>query len=173
MKLLLKMNYVPYIMKITRYWVWILNLNINTCYNHLLWLVWFGLWCLMPLSTINISVISWQSILLMEEAEVPGENHWPAVSHWQTLLSHNVVSSTRRLSGIQAHYFSGDRHWCIGSCKSNYQTITTMTSPFHDIQWDISHKCLNKFMNEFKLWERLGCQCLTPLEFKLWHAMRH
>jgi hypothetical protein len=25
--------------------------------------------------------------------EKPGENHWPAASHWQT-LSHNVVSST-------------------------------------------------------------------------------
>jgi hypothetical protein len=26
---------------------------------------------------------------------VPGENHWPVASHWQTLL-HNVVSSTLR-----------------------------------------------------------------------------
>ena len=29
----------------------------------------------------NISVISWQSVLLMEETGVPGENHQPAVSH--------------------------------------------------------------------------------------------
>ena len=35
----------------------------------------------------NISVISWRSVLLVEE------NHWPVVSHWQT-LSHNVASST-------------------------------------------------------------------------------
>jgi hypothetical protein len=41
----------------------------------------------------NISVISWWSVLLVEETGVPGENHWPVVSHWQT-LSHNVVSST-------------------------------------------------------------------------------
>ena len=27
----------------------------------------------------NISAISWQSVLLMEET---GENHWPAASHW-------------------------------------------------------------------------------------------
>jgi len=26
-------------------------------------------------------------------------------------LSHNVVSSTPRLIGIQTHNFSGDRHW--------------------------------------------------------------
>ena len=39
----------------------------------------------------NISVISWWSVLLVEETRVPRENHWPASSHWQT-LSHNVVS---------------------------------------------------------------------------------
>ena len=43
----------------------------------------------------NISVISWQSVLLVEETRVPGENHRPVISHWQT-LSHNVVSSTPR-----------------------------------------------------------------------------
>jgi hypothetical protein len=40
----------------------------------------------------NISVISWQSVLLVEETR---ENHRPASSHRQT-LSHNVVSSTHR-----------------------------------------------------------------------------
>ena len=33
--------------------------------------------------------------LLVEETEVPGENHRPVASHGQT-LSHNVVSSTPR-----------------------------------------------------------------------------
>ena len=33
----------------------------------------------------NISVISWQSVLLVEETGVSGENHQPATSHWQTL----------------------------------------------------------------------------------------
>jgi hypothetical protein len=36
-----------------------------------------------------------QSVLLVEETGVPGENHQPVASHWQT-LSHNVVSSTLR-----------------------------------------------------------------------------
>ena len=40
----------------------------------------------------NILVISWREVLLVEKTGVPGENHRPAVSHWQT-LSHNVVSS--------------------------------------------------------------------------------
>ena len=29
----------------------------------------------------NISVTSWQSVLLVEETRVPGENHRPAVNH--------------------------------------------------------------------------------------------
>ena len=41
----------------------------------------------------NISVISWKSVLLVEETGVPRENHRPVASHCQT-LSHNVVSST-------------------------------------------------------------------------------
>ena len=45
----------------------------------------------------NISAISWRSVLLVEETRVPGENHWPVT---RQTLSHNVVSSTPRLSGI-------------------------------------------------------------------------
>ena len=56
----------------------------------------------------NISVMSWQSVLLVKETGVPRENQRPATSHWQT-LSHNVVSSTCRLTGIRTHNISGDR----------------------------------------------------------------
>jgi hypothetical protein len=52
----------------------------------------------------NISVISWWSVLLMEET---GENHRPVASHWQT-LSHNVVHLA--LIEIQTHNISGGRH---------------------------------------------------------------
>ena len=57
----------------------------------------------------NITVISWRSILLLEETGVSGENHRPVASHWQT-LSHNVGSSTRRLCGVRTLNVSGDRH---------------------------------------------------------------
>jgi hypothetical protein len=43
----------------------------------------------------KISVISWRSVLLVEETEVPEENQRPFASHCQT-LSHNVISSTPR-----------------------------------------------------------------------------
>ena len=57
----------------------------------------------------NISVISWLSVLLMEQTGIPGENHKPVSSHRQT-LSHNVVSSTPRLNMIRTHNFGDDRH---------------------------------------------------------------
>jgi hypothetical protein len=48
----------------------------------------------------NISVILWQSVLLLEET---GDNHRPAASHWQT-LSHNIVSNaTRRERDSNSH----------------------------------------------------------------------
>ena len=50
----------------------------------------------------NISVISWRPLILVEETRVPSENHWSAASQKQT-LSHNVISSTPRLRGVQTH----------------------------------------------------------------------
>jgi hypothetical protein len=67
----------------------------------------------------NSSVISWRSVLLVEETRVPEENHRLAASHWQS-LSHNVVSSTPR--HLTTVVMIGTD--CTGSCKSNYNTIT-------------------------------------------------
>ena len=55
----------------------------------------------------------------MDETGVPGENHRPVASHWQT-LSHNVVSSTPCLRGIQTQNVSGGDIDCTVSCKSKY-----------------------------------------------------
>ena len=73
----------------------------------------------------NISFISWRSVLLLEETGVPGENHRPVTSHWQT-LSHNVVQST------QCYRWCTD---CIGSCKFNYHTIMTMGALTLGYKW--------------------------------------
>ena len=73
------------------------------------WTAWYikmvglVLWCLKPLLTIfhffdiqilitplvssDSSVISWQSVLLMEETGVPGENHRPAVIYSKEYLT--------------------------------------------------------------------------------------
>ena len=67
-----------------------------------------------------MSVVSWQSVLFVEETEVPGENHGSVASHLQT-LSHNIVL-------VHIVWMGFD---CIGtcSCKSNYHTISAMTAP--------------------------------------------
>jgi hypothetical protein len=57
----------------------------------------------------NISVISWQTVLLVEETGVHRENHRSVASHWQT-LSHNIVSSTSRLSWIRTDNINEYRH---------------------------------------------------------------
>jgi hypothetical protein len=81
-----------------------------------------GLVCLMMFYATfnNISVISWRSVLLVEETGVPGEIDWPAVNHWQT-LSYNVVSPERDSNLV---VIGTD---CIGSCKSNYHIVMTTT----------------------------------------------
>ena len=50
-----------------------------------------------------ISVISWRSVLLVEETGVSVENHRPVASHRQN-LSHNVA-----MNGVRTHNVSGNR----------------------------------------------------------------
>jgi hypothetical protein len=58
----------------------------------------------------NIPVISWQSVLLVEETGVPEENHRPVTSHWQFyhimfyrvhLANWNIVES-----GVKHHRYN-------------------------------------------------------------------
>jgi hypothetical protein len=70
----------------TKYWEEIkMKTNFSSCnLIKITCLLYFGLvgWFMVFNATFNnISVISWQSVLLMEETEVPGENHRLAVSH--------------------------------------------------------------------------------------------
>jgi hypothetical protein len=66
----------------------------------------------------NISVIQWQSVLLVEETGVPGENHRPVVSG---------TPRHERGSNSQPYLVVKGKD-CTGSCKSNYHMITTTTA---------------------------------------------
>jgi hypothetical protein len=70
--------------------------NLELIWNKLNLLDGFGLFMVFNPKFNNISIITWRSVLLVEEKTgVPVENHRPATSHWQTLL-HYVVSSMPR-----------------------------------------------------------------------------
>jgi hypothetical protein len=73
---------------VTSHWQWLLlnpNSNVFQLYH--------GKNKLIFSERMMISVISWWSVLLVEETGGPWENHRPVTSHCQT-LSHNVLSNT-------------------------------------------------------------------------------
>jgi hypothetical protein len=70
----------------------------------------------------------------VEKTRIPGENHIPATSHWQT-LSHNVVSSTPCLNRILTHNVSDTNRLVnlsllictnLNKMKSSLLKITTL-----------------------------------------------
>jgi len=52
-------------------------------------MAWFG-FMVFNATFNNISVISWRSVLLVEETGGSGENHRPTANHWHT-LSHVII----------------------------------------------------------------------------------
>jgi len=74
----------------------------------------------------TISVILWWSVLLVGETGEPRENYRLSASDWQT-WSHNDVHPT--WAGFQLTTLVAIGTGYPGSCKSNYDTITTMITP--------------------------------------------
>ena len=73
----------------------------------------------------NTSVISWWSVLLVEET---GKKH--QTTQFIDNLHHIKLYRVHlAMNEIQTHNFIGDRHRCTGSCKSNHHIIGITTTP--------------------------------------------
>jgi hypothetical protein len=77
----------------------------------------------------NSSVKSLRSVLLVEETGVPGENHRPVASYWQLyhIMLYQVHLAWTRFELTTLLVIDTD---CIGSCNSNYHTITATMTPY-------------------------------------------
>jgi hypothetical protein len=82
----------------------------------------------------NNSVISWRSVLFVEETGVTGENHRSATSHWQT---YHIMLCRVHLAwaGFKLTTSVVIGTYCTSNCKSNYHTITTTMTPTCGWYW--------------------------------------
>jgi hypothetical protein len=87
-----------------------------------------------------ISVISWRSVLLVEETGVPGENHRPVASHWQTLPTPDIclpIQNSRKLficipfCHLQMILCPQYRMNTYGKTKPNYEIFEEKNRPYN------------------------------------------
>ena len=77
----------------------------------------------------NISVISWRSVLLVKETGVLVENH-----HMPQVIDKLYhIEYISPWSGFELTILVAIGTGCTGSCRSNYSTITIMTTPDHSV----------------------------------------
>jgi hypothetical protein len=93
----------------------------------------------------NISGILWWSVLLEEETEVPVENHdLPQVT--DKLCHITLYGVHLAWAGFELTTLVVIGTDCIGSCNSNYHTITATTTPLKSNISQFSNEILLKRM---------------------------
>ena len=92
----------------------------------------------------NISVIPWQSILLLEETGISRENHWPVASHWQNFYHIMLYRVHIAWAGFKLTTSVVIGTDCKGSYKYNYHTIMAMIIKDTQLMFEILVNILRK-----------------------------
>jgi len=71
----------------------------------------------------NISVISWRSVLLVEETGVPEENHRPVACHWQFFITTCCIEYASSWPGFELTTLVVIDTDYTSRYKSNYHMI--------------------------------------------------
>jgi hypothetical protein len=97
---------------------------------------WFGLWCLMPLSTIFQFVVSFIGRGNRSTQRKPLTCHKSLTN----FITYCCIEYTSPWTGLKLTTLVLIGIDCTGSCKSNYHTITTMMAPFGKCKYDAVNK---------------------------------
>jgi hypothetical protein len=111
----------------------------------------------------NIAVISWRSVLLVEETRISVENIRPVASHWQTLYHIMLYQVHLALAGFELTTLVVMGNDCPSSCK----LITVRSRPRRLIEKEKSH---TSYSSKRKVYEWNSHVCWANYSNKCWHS---
>jgi hypothetical protein len=115
---------------------YIVNLVILNLYNLFPWILKVKIWCIritcyldIPTDNLdtfnNISVISWQSVLLVEETGVPGKNY-QFFLHNKQAISQNIYKINSIICHMSGYNYCVQTIMLISNCHFSIRAIVVM-----------------------------------------------